>query len=327
MNNKKGLGKGLSALFGVYDEEETNGNTVSNTSNLASINSVAPQKETNFQETVQQIDLDLCVPNPNQPRKNFDQVSLLELADSIKLHGVVQPIVLNDSNGKFLIIAGERRWRASKLAGQKTIPAIIKHYSEREIKEISIIENLQREDLNSIEAAKAIKQLMEDYSFTQEVVADRIGKGRATVANILRLLTLYPDVIEMIEKNRLSAGHGKCLATINNYETQIKFASQAADNKLSVRELEKIVRDYLNPKQSRSTKQNEQSIELKDLVTKMQKAFSTKVGIIGNDKKGRIYIDYYTTDDLDRIFDIVELVEAKKLTLKNLSDLNKHNII
>lgn len=316
-NNKKGLGKGLSALFGVYDEQGDDSEAQPQKTN-------APQNKNFNENVVQDVLLDLCIPNPNQPRKHFDQVSLLELADSIKLHGVVQPIVLNNMNGKLVIIAGERRWRASKLAGQTTIPAVVKSFSERQMKEISIIENLQREDLNAIEAAKAIKQLMEEYSFTQEVVADRIGKSRAAVANLLRLLSLYPDVIEMIEKERLSAGHGKCLVAVSNYETQIKFANLAADNKLSVRELEQIVRNYQNPKTKRSTKQSEQSLEVKDLATKLQKTFSTKVSIIGNNNKGRIYIDYYTQDDLDRIFDIVELIESKKLTLKNLSDFNKH---
>lgn len=321
MQNKKGLGKGLSALFGVYDEsQEENAQTT-----IVKQKMDAPQKKKGTENMVQEIDLDLCIPNPNQPRKHFDQVALLELADSIKIHGVVQPIVLNEMDGKLIIIAGERRWRASRLAGQKTIPAIVKSYSERQMKEISIIENLQREDLNSIEAAKAIKQLMEEYSFTQEVVADRIGKSRASVANTLRLLSLYPDIIEMIEKDRLSAGHGKCLVAINNYEAQIKFANLAADNKLSVRELEKLVRNYQNPKAKKSTKQSEQSLEIKDLANNLQKAFSTKVSIIGNNKKGRIYIDYYTQDDIDRIIDIVNLIEAKKLTLKNLSDFNKHS--
>ncbi|MEG1499717.1 MAG: ParB/RepB/Spo0J family partition protein, partial [Clostridia bacterium] len=204
--------------------------------------------------------------------------------------------------------------------------AVVKNYTEKQVKEISIIENLQREDLNPIEAARAIKQLMEEYNFTQEVVADRIGKSRPAIANSLRLLSLSSEVIEMIEKNRLSQGHAKCLVVIGDANVQIRFAENACDNKMSVRELEKAIKDYLEPKPVKIKEKVEQSIELKDLINEMQRAFATKVSVIGNDRKGRIYIDYFTRDDLDRIAEILELVKNKTTTLKDLSNFNKRNL-
>ena len=224
-----------------------------------------------------------------------------------------------------MIIAGERRWRASKLAGLDKVPVVIKNYSDKQVKEISIIENLQREDLNPIEAARAIKQLMEEYSLTQEVVAERIGKSRSNIANTLRLLSLYPDVVKMVEDGRLSSGHAKTLVSITDTTAQIKLARQACDGKMSVRDLEKAVRNYLNPNKPKATKVVEQSIELKELLADMQRVFSTKVSAIGNDNKGRIYIDYYSRDDLDRISDLMELLKKKEITLGDLRNYNKRH--
>ncbi len=310
---KKGLGKGLEALFSVYDEEnekEENKNNVTS-NNLKRDN-----------DGVLEIPIDEVHPNPNQPRKNFDQTALEELAQSIKNHGVIQPLVVNKEDNGYMIIAGERRWRASKIAGLEFVPCIVKNYTEKQIKEIALIENLQRENLNPVEAAKAIKQLMDEYNFTQEIVADRIGKSRPNVTNLLRLLSLYPDVLKLVENGRLSAGHARCLVVVSDYTTQLKFANMACDNKMSVRDLEKTVKNYLNPKKL-SNQKSEQSVELKELVNEMQRVFSTKVSVIGNDKKGRIYIDYYSRDDLDRIAELIELAKTKTLTLKNLKDINK----
>ena len=241
-------------------------------------------------------------PNYEQPRKNFDEDSLRELADSIRQHGVIQPIVVVRMGMRFMIISGERRWRASKLAGKETIPAIIKSYTPQQIKEIALIENLQREDLNPIEAARAIKQLMDEFNMTQEVAADRIGKSRSAIANTLRLLSLEEEVLVLIESGKLSAGHGRTLVVVENRADQIAFAKKASDNGMSVRELEKKVRDYLNPKPAQEVvRKVVDCLELKDLVSNMQRAFATKVTAVGNDKKGRICIDYYTKDDLDRI--------------------------
>lgn len=303
---KNGLGKGLGALISAYDDF-----------------SEAVESNTNG---ANEISIKNLIPNPNQPRKNFDNNALNELANSIKIHGIIQPLVVNDQkDGTYMIIAGERRYRASKIAGLESVPCIIKDYSSKQIKEISIIENLQREDLNPIESARAIRQLMDEYNMTQEAVSERIGVSRPNIANTLRLLSLCPDVIKLVEDGRLSAGHARCLVPVQNYDAQLKYAMSACDNKMSVRDLEKTIRNYLNPKSTISKTPPQQSMELKELVCEMQRTFSTKVSVIGNDNKGRIYIDYYSRDDLDRISDMISLLKTKKLTLKDLSDFNKKN--
>lgn len=308
MNNKKmGLGKGLGALLSAYDDfEET-----TKSADVVESNEIA---------------LSALIVNPNQPRKTFNEEALNELANSIKVHGVIQPLVVNDQkDGTFMIVAGERRYRASKIAGLTKVPCIVKNYTDKQIKEISIIENLQREDLNPIESARAIKQLMNEYNMTQETVSERIGVSRSNIANTLRLLSLCPDVIRMVEDGKLSAGHARCIVPVQNYDMQVRFANSACNNKMSVRELEKAVKNYLNPKKQSQKPAVEQSIELKDLVNEMQRTFATKVSVIGNDNKGRIYIDYYSRDDLDRIAEMINLLKTKKLTLKDLRDFNRHN--
>jgi ParB family transcriptional regulator, chromosome partitioning protein len=317
---KMGLGKGLGALLSIYDNEVEE---IEKTNDGAKENNI--KVENNAKGGVEEIKISEIIPNPNQPRKIFDEDALNELANSIKTHGVIQPIVVNKEENGYLIIAGERRWRASKLAGLDTVPCIIKNYTERQIKEISIIENLQREDLNPIEAARAIKQLMDEYNFTQETVADRIGISRPNIANTLRLLSLCPEVIKMVEQGKLSAGHARCLVVITDEKAQQKFALAASGGKITVRELEKLVKSYLNPKGSTKNSPPEQSLELKELINEMQRVFATKVSAIGSDKKGRIYIDYYSRDDLDRIAELLELVKTKTLTLKDLSNFNKKN--
>lgn len=311
MNNNKGLGRGLEALFGAFDDNDDYKN-------------ITTQKKEN-NTGVLEIDINKIKPNPNQPRKNFDQDALNELAASIKVHGIVQPIVLNQQpDGQYLIIAGERRWRAANICGLKTVPAVIKNYTDKQIKEISIIENLQREDLNPIEAAKAIKELMDEYGLTQETVSDRIGKSRSNVANTLRLLSLYPDVMEMVEKGKISSGHARCLVVIEDPKEQIRLAQMVVSKNLSVRDLEKAVKAYTNPTKKVVVKE-EQSLELKELINQMQKTFATKVSAIGNDSKGRIYIDYYTRDDLDRIAELLELLNKKEMTLQDLQNYNKRH--
>ena len=306
---KKGLGKGLNALLSIYDEEEEQDENVSRETKPAS-------------NGIEGIDISLIYANPNQPRKTFDETALKELATSIKTHGIIQPIVLNRAeDGKYMMIAGERRWRAAKMAGLEQVPAFVRNYTPKQIKEISIIENLQREDLNPIEAARAIKQLMDEYDLTQEAVADRIGKSRPAIANTLRLLNLPMDVIELIEKNKLSAGHARCLVALSSPIEQTKVAQAAVAKKLSVREMEKLVKNLLNPVKERP--KTEQSLELRGMIEEMQRTFATKVSAIGNDNKGRIYIDYYSKDDLDRIAELIQLINKKTLTLKDLSLINK----
>ena len=294
----KGLGRGLSSLMGLNDLD-----TVANQHQpTVDVTTTAPREESDSVVMISLLDID---PNYEQPRKNFDEDALKELADSIKVHGVIQPIVVCPIGKRFMIIAGERRYRASKLAGKTDIPAIIRHYTPQQIKEISLIENLQREDLSPIETARAIKTLMTEFNMTQEVVADRIGKSRSAVANTLRLLTLNDDVISLIEQGRLSAGHARTLVVVPS-EHQYKLALKGCDNQLTVREMEKMVREFLNPKTDKPKPTMADSKELVSLVSNMQRAFATKVSAIGNGRKGRIYIDYFTSDDLDRICALVE---------------------
>ncbi len=223
------------------------------------------------------------------------------------MHGVISPIILVPTGERYMIIAGERRYRAAKKAGLMTVPAIVRNYTPQQVKEISLIENLQREDLNPIETANAIKQLMEEYKYTQEEVADRIGKSRPAIANTLRLLTLSQPVIDLVAQGLLSPGHARCLVVVGDAEAQLALAKTGIDKKVSVREFEKMVKAYLTPKAEKA--KQEQSIELKDLIGRMQRTFATKVSALGNDRRGRIYIDYYTRDDLDRIVDLMNQLE------------------
>lgn len=290
----KGLGRGFASLMGLNDVEEL---TKTNTTELALQGEPA--------DGVVQLAIADIDPNREQPRKTFDEEALNELAESIRTYGVIQPIVVTPVGKRFMIIAGERRFRASTIAGKKEIPAIIRHYTAQEIKEISLIENLQREDLTPIEAARAIRTLMTEFNMTQEVAADRIGKSRSAVANTLRLLTLSDDVIALIESGRLSAGHARTLVVVPQ-EHQYKLALKGCDNQMTVREMEKTVREFLNPKPAKEKPKAEECKELHELVGNMQRAFATKVSAIGNGNKGRIYIDYFTADDLDRICGLVE---------------------
>lgn len=290
---KTGLGRGLDSLLKVYDEE-TETKKVEEP-----INSYTMRHG-----DVEKIDINKIYTNPNQPRKNFDKESLTELAESIRIHGLIQPIVVNEMPDGYMIIAGERRFRACKLCGLKEIDAVVKNYSNKQIAEIAIIENLQREDLNPVEVAKGIKKLMDEYGLTQEKVAERLGKSRSAIANSLRILTLYPEVLELIEKGKISFGHAKILAAITDYATQLILAKKIAKDKLTVRDLEKEVDSILGNKKKKKIAKLP-SEELQDFISEMQRKLGTKVTVIGNDKKGRIYIDYYSQDDLDRIYDVV----------------------
>ncbi|MBP5177141.1 MAG: ParB/RepB/Spo0J family partition protein [Clostridia bacterium] len=297
----KGLGKGFAALLADTQEDYSK----------FSFDDYGEEGQ-QIKNSVIEIPISAIEPNPNQPRKVFNEQSLQELADSIAMHGVIMPIVVNKKGGKYMIIAGERRWRASRLAGKTEIPAIVKDYNEREVKEISLIENLQREDLNPIEAANAMKELMEEYDITQEDLAERIGKSRSAVANTLRLLTLEDEVIALVSDGSLSQGHARALITLPK-EVQIAIAKKAVAKRMSVREVEQAVKDYYNPPEARKAqKEANMSVELKDLIVRMQRTFGTKVSAIGNDKKGRIYVDYYTRDDLDRLSDLLDKLDKNE---------------
>lgn len=294
MDNKKGLGRGLGSLLGIFDEKDED---------LEIKKDAKGKIEEINGERVVDIDIKLIDVNPNQPRKNFDPTALKELSDSIKVHGVIQPIIVNKNDDRYIIVAGERRFRASKMAGLKVIPAIVKDYNEQQIKEISLLENIQREDLNPVEVANAMRELLEIYGWTQDVLADRLGKSRPAIANTLRLLTLQPEVLALIESGKLSAGHARSLVVVSDPATQVKLAKLAVTKKVTVRDLEKAVKQLNNP-QAKKVKV-EPSPELKELINLMQHKFATKVSVMGNDKKGRIYIDYYSSDDLDRILDFL----------------------
>ncbi len=301
----KGLGKGFDDLF------KDTGEAYENMIHAGKAYEYTEDERKNAEELpVSKISV-----NPDQPRKNFDEQALKELGESIQKHGVIMPIVVNDNgDGTYMIIAGERRYRACVLINKPTIPAVIKKYSAREIKEISLIENLQREDLNPIEAATAMKQLMSDYKLTQDELAERIGKSRPAVTNTLRLLHLCPEVMSLVSEGKLSAGHARTLVPLPA-ETQIELAQEAIKNQYSVRELEKKVKAItMDPdalKRAQEKKKQLASVELRHLVDRMRYSFRTKVSLIGNDKKGRIYIDYYSKDDLDRIAEILDIIDRQ----------------
>lgn len=296
---RKGLGRGLDSLLGIFDNrEELN----ENKKQVSDKKSIVSDKKLDTTE----IEISLIDNNKEQPRKNFDPTSLKELAESIKTYGVIQPILVTPNGDRYTIVAGERRFRASKLAGLKKIPAVVRNYTKQEVQEISLLENIQREDLNPIETAKAMQELLTNYNWTQDVLADRLGKSRPVVANYVRLLSLCPEVIEMIESGKLSAGHARCLVVVSDPAVQIKLAKEAINKRITVRDMEKAVKELTAPKKE---KQKESlSMEMRDFVNTMSKKFSTKVNIIGNNKKGRIYIDYYSADDLDRIYDLIDRI-------------------
>lgn len=274
---KGGLGRGLGALLSDIEEESIINSGESSEIMLADI-----------------------VPNIDQPRKSFDDGALAELADSIKRHGVITPLIVTPINdGKYMIIAGERRYRAAKLAGLLTVPVCVRDYTDEQVAEISIIENIQREDLNPMEFAFAVKDLIDNYGYTQEEVANRLGKARPTIANTLRLIELSEPVRELVKSGRLSAGHARCLVVVSDPAKQLELAEKGCDDKMSVREFEKFVKKALSP--ARSAQPVAQSLELKDMINRMQRTFRTKVSLLGNDHKGRIFIDYYTADDLSRL--------------------------
>lgn len=313
---KKGLGKGLSAIFNMNEmDTEVQETTVEQPEKTIDIpvTSVSTVKSQSDGEPVE-INIFDIDPNYEQPRKSFDEAALYELAESVRNHGIIQPLVLNKMGSRYMIIAGERRFRAAKIAGLSTVPAVIRNYTAQQIREISLVENLQREDLNAIEAARAIQALMDEFNLTQEETAQRIGKNRSTVTNTLRLLTLPDDVIDLIEDSKLSPGHARAMVVLQDKRLQIKLARKAVNEGLSVRAVEKLVKKYLNPENNVKEKAPE-NIELKALVTDMQRVFATKVSAVasGNGEKGRIYIDFYTKDDLDRIVELIEKWKTDRL--------------
>ena len=287
------IGKGLSELLANIEDERVQ----------------APAMES-AGEAVYQIDLESISPNPDQPRKYFNEDAQRELQESIKVHGILQPLILAKRGDGYIIVAGERRYRAAKAVGMATVPALVKRIDDSLMREISLIENLQREDLNPIEEAEAIDELIRLNGYTQEKLAQRIGKARSSVTSILRLLGLDDEVKELVRQNRLSAGHARALAAVANREAQVDFAFRAADGEMSVRELEQRIKFFLHPEtapRKLSPKERERlSGEMRAFVDDMKRVFATKVKLVGNESKGRIYIDYFSRDDLERIYELIE---------------------
>ena len=282
---KGGLGKGLSAL--IKDKEKVD--------NLISEIKLLPT------ETIELVDLDKIKPREDQPRKIFNKEALADLAQSIKENGVIQPIILRKTEEDYEIIAGERRWRASKLAGLTTIPSIVRAIDTQTTAKISLIENIQRENLNPIEEAQAYKSIMKEYELKQDELAKAVGKSRAYISNTLRLLKLDKSIIEYIYEGKLSAGHGKALLSIEDKEEQKKMASRIIEGGLNVRDTEK---------KTSKKKQKNKPTKIKDLyITEIEEqlmtSLGTKVQLVARKKAGKIEIEYYSNDDLDRIIDLL----------------------
>lgn len=288
---KGGLGTGLGDLLG-----------------LNSINTYDDEGQLNH--GIEEVAIEKIITNPDQPRKRFDADELNDLATSIKNYGLIQPIIVCAMGDKFQIVAGERRFRACNLAGLKKIPIIIKDYSSQQKEEIALIENLQRKDLNPIEEAKAYKSLIDKYNFTQEILAEKLGKSRPVITNALRLLTLSPVVVDMVLNEKLSAGHARALAAIKEYPVQASYALAACNKGMSVRQLEIMVSNYLKPQEEKKPIPQVITPELKDLVKNMQHIFGTKIKAVGNNDKGRIFIDYYTQTDLNKIYDLMDKLKG-----------------
>lgn len=262
------------------------------------------------EDKIYSVPVEKLVPNPDQPRKIFNEEGLIELAGSIRANGIIQPLVVKKAGDEYVIIAGERRYRAAKMAELTEVPVIIKEYDDVKTREISLIENLQRENLNAMEESEAIRELMETYGLTQEEVAQKLGKARPSIANTLRLLNLTNEVKEYVRRDKLSAGHARALLAVTNPQAQVEMAKKAILEGWSVRETEKQVKYYLKPdtKPNKMTEKvrEKMSVEMKSFVDDMTRVFSTRVRLMGNETKGRISIDYFSNDDLQRIYEIIE---------------------
>lgn len=292
MSKKFGLGKGLNALI----PEDT---------------MILEQKESKTErenEGYTLIDINLIKNNDSQPRKRFDDERIMELAESIKSNGIIQPLILKKDNDEYVIVAGERRWKAAKSIGIKEVPAVVMELTEKQVLEISLIENIQREDLNSIEEATAYKKLISDFSLTQEQLSKRIGKSRVAITNTLRLLNLSEDVQQYIIEGVISEGHGRALLSITDSKLQCELAQNVIDDKLSVRELEILIRKLKDDSgRSKNKSRKENNPYYKDVTERLENYFGTKVNITNKNNKGKIEIEYYSEEDLQRILEIINL--------------------
>ncbi|HHT66472.1 MAG: ParB/RepB/Spo0J family partition protein [Caldicoprobacterales bacterium] len=282
---KKGLGRGLDALFESYKGE------------------IGLDDQDPDHVTVQEIKITDIDPNPKQARNQFDEEKLKELADSIRIHGVVQPIIVRPHNNRYIIVAGERRWRASRAANKTTIPAIVMDLGEEEIIEVSLIENLQREDLNPIEEARGIQALVSRLKLTQEEAADRLGKSRPAIANALRLLHLSGKIQDLLADNKLSAGHARALLALTDEKQRDELAAVIIEKDLSVRETEKLIQRLGKKKEKVKVQQKPNYIL--DIESELEESLGTRVQICPGKKKGIIEIEYYSNEDLERIIERV----------------------
>jgi len=287
---KKGLGKGLDSMI---PEKKTKAEIKADADNSL------------VEVKISEID-----PNIGQPRKKFDEDELLELAESIKIHGVIQPIIVTKRGKRYEIIAGERRWRASKLAGLTKIPAVIREYTDKEIMEVSLIENIQRQDLNPIEEAVAFKNLIDEYKMKQDDLAERVSKSRSAITNALRLLKLDDKVKAMLAEGLISTGHARALLAVEDKNKQQILATRIFDEKLSVRETEKLVKQILENKESKKEKKSSEKLIYKKLEDSLKSIIGSKVSIKSKDNgKGKIEIDYYSIEELDRITELLSNIK------------------
>lgn len=299
MAAKRGLGKGLDVMIPrkvVSAQDEKKETEIQTNENVS-------------RETL--ININKIEPNREQPRKKFDEDLLHELAESIKQYGILQPLLLQQRDNYYEIIAGERRWRAARQAGLKEVPAIIKDYSPQEIVEIALIENIQREDLNPIEEALAYQRLIEEFHLKHDELAEKIAKSRTAITNSMRLLKLDKKVQEMLIDEIISSGHARALLAIEDGEKQVAVANKVFDEKLSVRETEKLVKKLVQEKDEKKTEKFEKDIFYKDLEEKVKDVIGTKVSINPKAKdKGKIEIEYYSNDELDRIIELLMSVQS-----------------
>ncbi|MDE6906113.1 MAG: ParB/RepB/Spo0J family partition protein [Lachnospiraceae bacterium] len=302
---KGGLGKGLDSLIPSKTSVDVE---------VESVENISQSENENAYKDAVMMDIQKVEPNREQPRKTFNEDALLELSESIKQFGVLQPLLVQDKNDYYEIIAGERRWRAAKMAKIKEVPVVIKNLSEQEIVEISLIENIQREDLNPIEEALAYKRLLEEFNLKQDEVAERVSKSRTAVTNSMRLLKLSSEVQQMLIDDMLSTGHARALLAIEDPEKQYSLAQKIFDEKLSVRETEKLVKKIQNEKNESPKEETpiDPKLEIiyQDLEEKMKSILGTKVEIKKKDaQKGKIEIEYYSSEELDRIVDLFQSIQ------------------
>ena len=313
MAKRTGLGKGLGAIFGdeVMESAAEEHETKNSKDSVHMVDTSAIKKDETETSKEIFIKISLIEPNHNQPRKEFHEESLIELSESMKEYGVLQPLLVQKKGDYYEIIAGERRWRAAKLAGLKEVPVVIREYTKQQSMEIALIENVQREDLNPIEEARAYSILMQEFGLKQEEIASRVAKNRVTITNSMRLLKLDERIQEMLIQNQISSGHARALLALEDLELQFQLAGKIISENLSVREVEKLVKSLSKKKEPKEIKEEDESISLifRELEDRMKTAMGTKVSINRKDKnKGRVEIEYYSEAELERIVELIESI-------------------